>query len=36
MSKDLDELKALNKDYVDSVQNCDVRRFDEILEQDFY
>jgi ketosteroid isomerase-like protein len=36
MSKDLDELKALNKDYVDSVQNCDVRRFDEILAQDFY
>ena len=36
MSKDLDELKALNKDYVDSVQNCDVKRFDEILSQDFY
>ena len=36
MSKDLDELTALNKDYVDSVQNCDVKRFDEILAQDFY
>src|ERR1700740_2041443 len=36
MSKDLDELTRLNKDYVDSVQNCDVRRFDEILAQDFY
>ena len=36
MSNDLDELTKLNKDYVDSVQNCDVRRFDEILAQDFY
>jgi ketosteroid isomerase-like protein len=36
MSKDLDELTKLNKDYVDSVQNCDVKRFDEILAQDFY
>src|SRR6201986_5285689 len=36
MSKDLDELTKLNKDYVDSVQNCDVRRFDQILAQDFY
>jgi ketosteroid isomerase-like protein len=36
MSKDLDELAKLNKDYVDSVQNCDVKRFDEILAQDFY
>ena len=36
MTKDLDELTKLNKDYVDSVQNCDVRRFDEILAQDFY
>ena len=36
MSKDLDELTALNHDYVASVQNCDVKRFDEILAQDFY
>ncbi|WP_426437729.1 nuclear transport factor 2 family protein [Bradyrhizobium genosp. P] len=36
MSKDLDELTKLNKDYVDSVQNCDVQRFDEILAADFY
>src|SRR3954466_4650476 len=36
MSKDLDELTSLNRDYVASVQNCDVRRFDEILAPDFY
>ena len=36
MSKDIDELTALNRDYVASVQNCDVKRFDEILAQDFY
>jgi hypothetical protein len=36
MSKDLDELASLNRDYVASVQNCDVKRFDEILAQDFY
>ena len=36
MSKDLDELTMLNRDYVDSVQNGDVGRFDEILAQDFY
>jgi ketosteroid isomerase-like protein len=36
MSKDLDELTALNRDYVASVQNCDVKRFDEILADDFY
>ena len=36
MSKDFEELTKLNKDYVSSVQNCDVRRFDEILAQDFY
>jgi len=36
MSNDLAELTALNKDYVDSVQNCDVKRFDEILAPDFY
>ena len=36
MNKDIDELTALNRDYVASVQNCDVKRFDEILAQDFY
>src|SRR5215471_17647185 len=36
MTKDIDALTKLNKDYVDSVQNCDVKRFDEILAQDFY
>jgi hypothetical protein len=36
MSKDLDELTILNRDYVASVQNCDVKRFDEILAQEFY
>ena len=36
MSKDIDELTILNRDYVASVQNCDVKRFDEILAQDFY
>jgi ketosteroid isomerase-like protein len=32
---DLDELTALNRDYIDSVQQCDVKRFDEILADDF-
>src|SRR5450432_1659433 len=36
MSKDLDELTSLNRDYVASVQNCDVKRFDEILSPEFY
>ena len=36
MSKDLDELTTLNRDYVASVQNCDVKRFDQILAEDFY
>ena len=36
MSKDIDELTQLNRDYIASVQNCDVRRFDEILASDFY
>ena len=36
MSNDIDELTALNRDYVASVQNSDVKRFDEILAQDFY
>jgi ketosteroid isomerase-like protein len=32
---DLDTLTALNRDYISSVQNGDVRRFDEILADDF-
>lgn len=36
MSKDLEDLTALNRDYVASVQNCDVKRFDEILAPEFY
>src|ERR1700729_1920631 len=36
MSKDIDELTILNRDYVASVQNSDVKRFDQILAQDFY
>ena len=36
MSKDIDELTSLNRDYIDSVQNSDVKRFDEILADDFY
>lgn len=33
---DLEQLTALNRDYVESVQKCDVKRFDEILSDDFY
>ena len=29
-------LEQLNRDYISSVQNSDVRRFDEILAADFY
>jgi ketosteroid isomerase-like protein len=36
MTNDIDELTTLNRDYVASVQNCDVRRFDEILAPEFY
>ena len=36
MNEDMEELTALNRDYVASVQNCDVKRFDEILAEDFY
>jgi ketosteroid isomerase-like protein len=36
MSKDIDELANLNRDYVASVQNGDVKRFDEILAAEFY
>jgi ketosteroid isomerase-like protein len=32
---DLETLVALNRDYIDSVQQGDVRRFDEILADDF-
>ena len=32
---DLDQLSALNRDYINSVQNMDVKRFDEILSEDF-
>lgn len=33
---DHDTLVALNRDYIDSVQNGDVKRFDEILAGDFH
>jgi ketosteroid isomerase-like protein len=36
LTKDIDELTVLNRDYVASVQNSDVKRFDEILAADFY
>src|SRR6266850_6528845 len=32
---DLETLQALNRDYISSVQACDVQRFDEILAEDF-
>ena len=32
---ELDVLLRLNRDYIQSVQNSDVRRFDEILADDF-
>ena len=32
---DFDLLSALNRDYIQSVQDGDVRRFDEILAEDF-
>lgn len=32
---DVEILKALNRDYITSVQTSDVRRFDEILAEDF-
>jgi ketosteroid isomerase-like protein len=34
-SSDHDALVALNRDYIKSVQQSDVRRFDEILADDF-
>ena len=36
MNNDLAELTKLNHDYVASVHNSDVKRFDEILAADFY
>ena len=36
MNNDLDTLLALNRDYINSVQHSDVKRFDEILATDFY
>jgi ketosteroid isomerase-like protein len=36
MNNDIDELITLNRDYVASVQNSDVKRFNEILAQEFY
>src|SRR6478735_5433483 len=35
VSTDLDTLRDLNRDYIRSVQMSDVRRFDEILADDF-
>jgi ketosteroid isomerase-like protein len=32
---DLEQLEALNRDYINSVQHGDVRRFDQILADDF-
>ena len=32
---DIETLQDLNRDYIRSVQNSDVRRFDEILAEDF-
>jgi ketosteroid isomerase-like protein len=36
MSNDRGILEQLNRDYITSVQNSDVRRFDEILADEFY
>jgi len=35
MSADLSTLEQLNRDYVDSVQSSNVRRFEELLSEDF-
>src|ERR1700730_3518975 len=35
IQSDLEVLTALNRDYIQSVQHGDVRRFDEILADDF-
>ena len=34
--RDIEELEQLNRDYIRSVQRSDVRRFDEILAEEFY
>ena len=36
MESDLEVLAGLNRDYINSVQRSDVRRFDEILAEDFF
>ena len=36
MRNDIAELTSLNRDYVNSVQNSDVKRFDQILADEFY
>ena len=36
MPDDIAILEQLNRDYIASVQHCDVRRFDEILAEEFY
>src|SRR4051794_21635031 len=36
MRNALAELTSLNRDYINSVQNSDVKRFDEILADEFY
>ena len=36
MNNDFAELTELNHDYIASVQNSDVKRFDQILAADFY
>ncbi len=36
VSTDLDKLQSLNRDYIDSVQNGDVRRFESILAAEFW
>ena len=33
---DIETLESLNRDYILSVQNCDVARFDQILAPEFY
>src|SRR5437773_9213585 len=35
VTTDLPTLEQLNRDYISAVQNSDVRRFDEILAEDF-
>src|ERR1700687_875257 len=36
LKSDLEILAELNRDYIRSVQNGDIRRFDQILADDFY